>query len=160
MVRMYFPTPIAGVVSAKTPEEIAKALNLVTTLMAITNIAAAAEAIAFAHHMRVDLRQFYTLVNDAAGASYMFKTRGAEMIDYLLQKETGQTEKEKDTGDAPVGSMRIDDAVAGLSAIVQAARDLNCPLHLGSEALNVFLLAQRRGWGSKGVTSVLRVWTE
>lgn len=153
---MYFPAPITSVAAAKTPEEKAVVMRLVTTLMTTTNTLAAAEAIAFAHHLGVDLRQFYGLVNDAAGGSYIFKTRGAEMIDYLLQKD--QTSKE--AGDAPVGTFRINDAVAELSAVVQAARELNCPLHLGSEALNVFLFAQRRGLGSKGVTGVLKIWTE
>lgn len=146
MVRLYFPDPIAQVSSTKSAAEKATALNLVKTLLVNVNIVAAAEAIGFARYLKVDLQQFYGLVNEAAGASAQFKSRGAEMIEGL-----------KD-GEAPAGTLTVDDAVKELSTVVAEARQLNCPLHLAGEALSLFTFAQRRGYGREAAASVLKVW--
>ncbi|KAJ9265148.1 hypothetical protein DTO212C5_6822 [Paecilomyces variotii] len=146
MVRLYFPDPIAQVSSTKSAVEKTSALNLVKTLLVNLNIVAAAEAIAFARHLKVDLQQFYGLVNEAAGASAQFKARGPEMIEGL------------ESGEAPVGTLTVDDAVNELSTVVAEARLLNCPLHLAAEALTLFTFAQKRGYGREAAASVLKVW--
>lgn len=138
MVRQYFPDPIAKVEGSGD----ADAQKLVEGLMLGINLCAAAEAVAFARHLNVDLSQFFTLVNDAAGASTVFKTRGLEMI----QGKIGNN------------AQTIDQAIEVLERVVQKARDLNCPLHLGNSALNMLLLAKRAGYGKEGSTSVIKVY--
>jgi 3-hydroxyisobutyrate dehydrogenase len=137
MVRQYFGKPIMSV-SAKSEEG---ALQLVLDLMEVTNLVAAAEAIAFARYLNVDLKQFFTLVSDAAGASRQFMTKGLEMI----EGQSGSSET-------------LDAATARLEKAVQKARDLHCPLHLGNAALSVLFMAKKSGLGAEGSSSVVKAF--
>lgn len=119
-----------------------KDLQLVLDLMEVTNLVAAAEAVAFARYLNVDLKQFYTLVGDAAGASQQFMTKGLEMIE----------------GRIGVGSETLDAATARLEGAVQKARDLHCPLNLGNSALNVLYMAKKSGLGAEGSSSVVKTF--
>lgn len=146
MVRMYFPDPILSVKTKhKSPEETANICKVID-LMKFTNICAAVEAIAFAKYLRVDMDQFYDLVTGAAGNSHIFTAIGAKMIP--------TPELEEHMADIP----RIDEVVQQFTPIIQLARDLHCPLSLGTEALNQFLFAQRRGLGSEKCTRLLSLW--
>jgi 3-hydroxyisobutyrate dehydrogenase len=136
MVRQYFGAPIMSVVG----KEDAEALQLVLDLMEVTNLVAAAEAIAFAQYLDVDMEQFFTLVSDAAGASRQFVLKGREMIEGRAGGET------------------LDAAAARLEKAVQRARDLHCPLHLGNAALSVLFLAKRSGLGAEGSASVVKAF--
>lgn len=145
MVRQYFGEPITKVAAQPGEgEESSKNLQFVLDLMEITNLVAAAEAIAFARYLNVDLKQFYTLVGDAAGASRQFMTKGLEIIE-------GQI------GHA-AGSETLEAVTLRLGKAVQKARDLHCPLNLGNAALNVLFLAKRSGLGAEGSTSVVKVY--
>ncbi|KAL5343036.1 NAD binding domain of 6-phosphogluconate dehydrogenase-domain-containing protein [Aspergillus crustosus] len=142
LVRQYYAKPLSEV----TPSADAEATELVLELMRGVNLVAAAEAVAFARYLRVDLAQFHGLVSQAAGASKIFIQQGLEMI-------------EGRTGDkAPAGSPTVDDAATRLETVVQKARDLHFPLHLGNAALSVLYLAQRHGSGGKSSTSVINVF--
>lgn len=142
MVRQYYPEPITKVTNTKSAEETAEAQRLVLDLMQLTNLVAAAEAIAFARYLKVDLKQFFTLVSDAAGASRQFMTKGLEMIEGRI----GQN------------SETINDVIARLEKAVQKARDLHCPLHLGNAAMSVLFMAKKAGFGAEGSTSVIKVF--
>ncbi|KAE8315504.1 NAD binding domain of 6-phosphogluconate dehydrogenase-domain-containing protein [Aspergillus transmontanensis] len=144
MVRQYFTTPIASVTASA--EDQSAALQLVLDLMQGVNLVAAAEAVAFARYLKVDLAQFYDLVSAAAGASKVFITKGLEMIKGQIGEE------------APAGSQTVDEAISRLEKVVQQARDLHCPLHLGNAALNVLFTARRAGLGAEGATSVIKVF--
>jgi 3-hydroxyisobutyrate dehydrogenase len=144
MVRQYFAEPIMGVSSTKSAEETAEALQLVLDLMEVTNLVAAAEAIAFARYLNVDLKQFFTLVSDAAGASRQFMTKGLEMIEGRIGESAG--------------SETIDAAISRLEKASQKARDLHCPLNLGNAALNVLYISKRSGLGAEGSTSVMKTF--
>jgi 3-hydroxyisobutyrate dehydrogenase len=146
MVRAYYPEPIAKVTTKKTPEETAGGVKLITGLLTNVHICATAEAVAFARYLKVDLDQFYELVNDAAGGSQMFRVRGAAMIKSL-----------KD-GSEIQGNKSLNDGVKELSNVVQEAKNVNCPVYLASEALNQLLFAQRRGWGKAADAKVVNVW--
>jgi 3-hydroxyisobutyrate dehydrogenase len=146
MVRMYYPESITKVQVTKSPEEVAKGLEMVTKLMKYTNIVGTAEATAFAKYLKADMTQFYDLVTNAAGASKMFNTLAPAMT------------KTSPTGPAAAGSQSIDEIIKELSEIVQVARDLYCPLNLATEALTQYLVAQRRGWGAEASPSIIRVW--
>jgi 3-hydroxyisobutyrate dehydrogenase len=145
MVRQYFAEPITKVSSTKSDEETAEALQLVLDLMEVTNLVAAAEAISFARYLNVDLKQFYTLVSDAAGASRQFMKKGLEIMEGLGQGANGDSET-------------VDAASSRLEKAVQKARDLHCPLNLGNAALNVLFMAKRSGLGAEGSTSVVKVF--
>lgn len=142
MVRQYYAEAITKVSNTKSAEETAEAQQLVLDLMQLTNLVAAAEAIAFARYLKVDLKQFFTLVSDAAGASRQFMTLGLEMI----EGRVGQN------------SETINDIIARLEKAVQKARDLHYPLHLGNAAMNVLFMAKKAGFGAEGSTSVVKVF--
>lgn len=129
--------------NTKSVEETAAAQRLVLDMMELTNLVAAAEAIAFARYLKVDLKQFFTLVSDAAGASRQFMTKGLEMIEGRAGETTSET---------------INAAITRLEKAVQKARDLHCPLHLGNAAMSVLLLAKRAGLGVEESTSVIKVF--
>jgi 3-hydroxyisobutyrate dehydrogenase len=139
MVRQYFKEPIMSV-KGNSDEA---SLQLVLDLMEVTNIVAAAEAIAFARYLEVDLKQFFTLVSDAAGASRQFMTKGLEMIEGLNAGNGGET---------------LDEAALRLEKAVQKARDLHCPLNLGNAALSVLYMAKRAGLGGEGSASVVKAF--
>ncbi|PGH12700.1 hypothetical protein AJ80_06646 [Polytolypa hystricis UAMH7299] len=143
MVRMYYSQPISNV-TPKSPESSAAGIKLVLALLTNIHICAAAEAVSFAKFLNVDMGQFYELVNAAAGGSEMFKVRGAEMIEGAKN--------------GTAGKRTLDEAAKELSAVVQQARDLHCPLHLGNEALNLLLFAKRRGWGELADTNIEKVY--
>lgn len=129
--------------NTKSAEETASAQQLVLDMMEVTNLVAAAEAIAFARYLKVDLKQFFALVSDAAGSSRQFMTKGLEMI----EGRTGENASETVNG-----------AIARLERAVQKARDLHCPLHLGNAAMSVLFMAKRAGLGAEGSTSVIKVF--
>ncbi|KAI9374129.1 NAD binding domain of 6-phosphogluconate dehydrogenase-domain-containing protein [Aspergillus egyptiacus] len=143
MIRQYYAQPLSEVTLCADPEA---ATELVLDLMRVVNLVAAAEAVAFARHLNVDLTMFHILVTQAAGASKVFIQQGLEMIEGRIGDK------------APAGSPSVDDAAAKLEAVVQKARDLHCPLHLGNAALSVLYMAQRHGFGGHSSTSVINVY--
>ncbi|KAK2829887.1 hypothetical protein FQN49_007161 [Arthroderma sp. PD_2] len=147
MVRMYYPDPISKVASptTMTPEAKAKAMSLVISLLRNIHLCAAAEAVAFARYLNADMAQFYELVNAAAGGSLMFKSKGSEMIDGVKQAGV-QVDR------------TLSEAASELSAVVQEARNLNCPMYLGAAALGILHQAKQSGWGKDSDASVIRVW--
>ena len=119
--------------------------QIISKLLQCIHLVAAAEAIAFASHLKVDLAQFYSLVVDAAGASWTFKNFGAQMIG--------------PQHDVPaMNNDRISDIIKDLSSIVQRARDLTCPLYLAVTALNILLVVERKGLGAEGLESVIKYY--
>ena len=52
----------------------------------------------------------------------------------------------------------VESSVETMSAVVQAARDVNCPLYLGNVSLNLLLSVKRRGWGGCADSSIVRFW--
>ena len=144
MVRQYYSEPVMKVSCTKSAEETAEALQLVLDMMRSTNLVAAAEAIAFARHLKVDLEQFFTLVSDAAGASRQFMTKGLEMIEDRIGSNAG--------------AETVNGAISRLEKAVQKARDLHCPLHLANAAMNVLFMAKRAGLGTESSTSVIKVF--
>ncbi|KAL4966199.1 NAD binding domain of 6-phosphogluconate dehydrogenase-domain-containing protein [Aspergillus stella-maris] len=143
MVRQYYAKSLSEISPTADADA---ATELVLQLMRGVNLVAAAEAVAFARHLNVDLAQFHGLVTQAAGASKIFIEQGLEMIEGHIGDK------------APAGSPTVDQVAAKLEAAVQKARDLHCPLHLGNAALNVLYMAQRHGSGGQSSTSVIRVF--
>ncbi|EFE37710.1 hypothetical protein TRV_07645, partial [Trichophyton verrucosum HKI 0517] len=147
MVRMYYSEAITKVASSatRTPDSKSWATNLVISLLRNIHLCAAAEAVAFARFLDLDMTQFYELVNAAAGGSFIFKSKATEMIGGIGQPAvpTGRT---------------LDEAVDELSVVVQEARNLDCPMYLGAAALGMMHQAKYRGWGKGPDSSVVRLW--
>ncbi|PGH05856.1 hypothetical protein AJ79_06698 [Helicocarpus griseus UAMH5409] len=146
-VRLYYPDPIskAEPKASLDPATNAAALKIVVDLLTNIHLVAAAEAVSFARYLKVDMPLFYDVVSAAAGGSTMFKLRGAEMMAGLKESASKRT---------------VNDAARDLAAAVQAARDVNCPLHLGNAALNLLYLAKKQGFGDKADAHVLRVYED
>ena len=153
MVRMYYPDPVSKASqkseSANQNQESNK--KLVLDLLSSIHLCGAAEAIAFAHSLGLELNQFSNLVNAAAGGSRVFQERGPEMMKGLQSqsKKNWTSENQADTTES---------TITKLSQVVQAARDLNCPLYLGNAALNLFLFWKRNGWGESIDASIVKFW--
>lgn len=141
IVRQYYPHPIANVSCTVSPEDKSAAVQLVHDLLIGINLVAAAEAVGFARHLQVDFGQFYDLVSNAAGASRVFNEKAKEM-----------------TGDGSGSGQSLDEAIAKLETVVQKARDMHVPLHLGNAALNVLFLARRKGVGESASTAVMQAF--
>ena len=156
MVRTYYTHPISKVTEyfAKEPDKLqsAKSCSIIIRLLKAIHLCAAAEAIAFAHHLGIDLGQFYELCIDAAGGSAMFRDRGPLMISVIL-------------GGAPNGELSvmgqrqtIHDITQELEEILQAAQKVQSPLHLGAAARNLLLLAERRLGNNARDFEIVRFW--
>ena len=147
MVRMYCQSFVAPDVRSKSTDSQTAPSDprVVSELLESIHLVAAAEAIAFARYLNMDLAQFYSLVNNAAGASWMFKNIGAKMMG-LSHESSLQSNKS------------ISDAIKKLSVVVQTARDLSCPLYLGNATLNILLNVGRRGWCSHGSESAIKYY--
>lgn len=153
MVRMYYPDPVTKATPPSSESmSTAARMKLVLDLLRNIHLCAAAEAISFARSLDVDMAQFYELVNAAAGGSAMFRTRGLEMIGSSLKNGTSNANG--------VDGRTLKQAVEEMTAVVDAARSVNCPLHLGSATLNLLYSAQRRGWGERRDASVIRAWED
>ena len=71
---------------------------------------------------------YYKLVTNAAAGSHIFASDGLRLI-------RGNT----------TTALESAGIIDNLRTVTQKARDLNCPLYLGSTAFNVLELAQRKG---------------
>ncbi|KAK7525712.1 NAD binding domain of 6-phosphogluconate dehydrogenase-domain-containing protein [Phyllosticta citriasiana] len=130
MVRLYYPEPVKNVVVNEGDVE------LVFKLLRGVLICAAAEAIGFARFLNLDLHQFHDLAANAAGGSVQFRERGAEMISLL----TGQ----KVAGVRDLPELDIDAVRKDLADAISAARKVNCPTPLASQALSLLATAKRK----------------
>jgi 3-hydroxyisobutyrate dehydrogenase len=151
MVRLYSTEPVSKV--AATTDAVEEKKNLVISLLRHIHLCAAAEAISFARYLNVDLAQYYELVDAAAGGSAMFRNRGPEMMGLV----GGQGLPDGVNGGSS-SSKTVAEAAKELSVVLQKARDINCPLHLGSAALSILLSAKRKGLGESSDANVIKMW--
>lgn len=119
---------------------------LVLALMRGILLCAAAESLAFAHTVSLDLDQVLDLCVNAAGGSKVLEKLGPAII-----KELGGA------GDASSGESSLEDVFSGLSAAVEEAQRIKTPLYLGTQALSILQrVTQSKGTGSAGV--VVKAW--
>lgn len=131
MVRLYTEGkgklgPVAG-----TAESDEAKLALVVSLLKGIHLCAAAETIAFAAHLGLDLDQVFELCLNAAGGSYMLETVGPEMMSLLGAQTTPKTQS----------SVRLLSLAEELQDAVAEAQKLKVPIYLGSQALSLVRLA-------------------
>lgn len=122
------------------------------------HLCAAAEGVSFARFLNVDMAQYYELVNAAAGGSAMFRARAPSMMNRTHPSPSVSVVNGKDGIGIGAETRSLGDAVAELSRVVAAAREVECPLHLGNAALNILFSGVRRGLDAEPDASVCRVW--
>jgi 3-hydroxyisobutyrate dehydrogenase len=160
MVRMYYPDPVAKVKGSDvqqkpldndplSKEKPPSGLELVLMLLKTIHIIACAEAVSLAHFLNVDMEMYFRLVRDAAGGSKMFERYAADVKDMLDGLEKSEGKGQDDT---------VNRLAKGLEMVMKEARRVECPLFLGVEALNLLLLARRRGYGDSGPAAVAGLW--
>ncbi|KKY18237.1 putative 3-hydroxyisobutyrate dehydrogenase [Diplodia seriata] len=144
MVRTYFSDPVSTIkpqTNGGTASSNSEKLDLVFKLLRGVLLLAAAEAISFADHLKLDLHQFYDLASGAAGGSIAFRERGAEMIEFLTGKKVAGA---KDLPPLDVQRVRED-----LAEAINAGRKLYCPAPLAGTASNLLAAAQRTAGDQK-----------
>lgn len=141
-----------GPVQAAAADDEAKT-RLVIALLEGIHLCSAAEALAFAHHVNLDLDQVFELCTNAAGGSGMLDQFGPGMLRALkggAVAEGWETE---------AGAYNLQDATERLQAAVDEGQRLKMPLFLGTQALNLMRLAARSLDGRKSAGSVVKLWT-
>jgi len=120
----------------------ASTVKVIHQLLAGVNLCASAEALTLATKAGIDPKQMYEVVNNAAGASFMFADRGKRMIE----------------DESPKTRMQLSTFVNDLNAVGIVARDLDCPLPLASAALQQFVVGEAMGLGRKDDSQIVKVY--
>lgn len=119
-----------------------QAMKMINQLMAGVNIVATSEALALAARAGLDPRQAFAIVGASAGSSWMFRDRGARMLD-------GQF--------TPARSV-LDIFVKDLGIVNDAADDLGLPLFAAAVAHQVFKLGAAAGLGGEDDAGLIRLY--
>lgn len=127
-------------------------MGLVTDLLKGINLCAAAEALAFAKTVGLDLDQVFELCINAAGGSRMLEIAGPEIIKAFKE---GTVAKGWSVTEGGVGLKEIG---SKLQAAVEEAQRLKAPLFLANQALSVIQLALRSGGDQLAAGAVVNVW--
>lgn len=125
-----------------TSESEEEKLALVVGLLKGINLCSAAESLAFAHAVRLDLNQVLDLCINAAGGSRVLQKVGPSIIQQLQ----GQS--------SPDGETELEEVAKELQAAVEEAQRIKMPLFLGAQALNI--VKRLPGGGAAGV--LVKAW--
>jgi putative dehydrogenase len=120
---------------------IGSTVKTVNQLLAGIHIAAAAEAMALGVRAGADARTLYEVINNSAGASWMFGNRVPHML----------------AGDyTPLSA--VDIFVKDLGLVLDTGRELRFPLPLAAAAHQLFLMAAAAGLGREDDAAVVKVY--
>ena len=117
------------------------AFKIVNQLLAGVHIAAACEAIAFAHKQGLDLERIYEVITKSAGNSWMFENR----IPHVLEGDY-----------APKSAINI--FVKDLGIVLDMARQAQFPVPIAGAALQMYLMTAAAGMGGDDDASVARLY--
>jgi len=117
--------------------ETAKAINQI--LVAVHD-AVTAEALLLAARSGIDLKQMYSIINNSAGGSYMFKWRAMRMIDRDF---------------SPHGVLRI--LLKDTNIVLSLAESLGLPMPLTSIVRQMFQAGVNQGLGDEDDAAVVKV---
>jgi putative dehydrogenase len=117
--------------------ETAKAINQV--LVAVHD-AVTAEALLLAARSGIDLKQMYSIINNSAGGSYMFKWRAMRMIDRDF---------------TPHGVLKI--LLKDTNIVLSLAESLGLPMPLTSIVWQMFQAGVNQGLGDEDDAAVVKV---
>lgn len=131
-------------------------IELVVDLLKGIHLCSAAETIAFANHVGLDLDQVFNLCINAAGGSAMLDTFGPHMIQaFKVSKsavaEGWTTEEDKSKIGLHVFSEK-------LQKVVDEAQRLKTPLFLGNQALTMIRLASASNAKELAAAAVVKAW--
>ncbi|KAK0636524.1 NAD binding domain of 6-phosphogluconate dehydrogenase-domain-containing protein [Bombardia bombarda] len=129
-------------------------LALVVDLLKGVQLCSAAEALAFASAVGLDLDQVFDLCINAAGGSTMLQKFGPDMIKAFGEGTAGRGWAVQQ-GEGGVGLEEIGEK---LKAAVDEAQRLKAPLFLGNQAYNVIRLALQTGAAGLAAGAVVKVW--
>lgn len=142
----------------KTPEvSEEEKLKLVVDLLKGIHLCSAAETIAFAAHVGLDLDQVFDLCINAAGGSKLLNAVGPAIIDAF------KSESVRNAWAAESENRSLAKAAKDLEAAVEVAQGLKCPTFLGNQALSLMKIAARQLQGASGergpdAGTVVKVW--
>jgi putative dehydrogenase len=117
--------------------ETAKAINQV--LVAVHDVATA-EALLLAGRSGIDLKQMFSIINNSAGGSYMFKWRAMRMIDRDFTSH---------------GALKI--LLKDTNIVFDLAESLGLPMPLTSIARQMFQAGVNQGLGDEDDAAVVKV---
>lgn len=127
-------------------------LQLVVDLLKAINICAAAESLAFAQAVGLDLDQVFELCINAAGGSKALVRFGPEIIKAFREGTAAQGWA------TPEGGLGLDKVAATLREALEEAQRIKAPLYLGNQALSVIRLALQTGASGLSAAAVVKVW--
>ena len=116
----------------------AKAVN---QLLCGVHLAAAAEALALARKLGVDMEQTLDIVSGSAASSWMLRDRGPRMLQ-----------------DEPMVTSAVDIFVKDLGIVVETGADAGANTPLATAALEKFKAASAEGLGAKDDSQVIRAF--
>lgn len=127
-------------------------LALVIGLLKGILLCSAAESLAFADKVGLNLDQVFDLCINAAGGSQPLKQYGPSIIKAFREgtARQGWTAAESETS--------LKEVADGLFAAVEEAQKLKAPVFLGSQALNVIRLALQSSPAGVAAGAVVKVW--
>lgn len=120
----------------------ASSIKCVNQLLAGVHIVAAAEAIAFASRLGLDIKVVYELITNFTGRSWMFVNRVPQMLD---------------SDWTPYSALAI--FVKDLGIVLDEATRLNCFCPISSAAHSVYLSGAARNISREADAGVVRVWS-
>jgi 3-hydroxyisobutyrate dehydrogenase len=115
-------------------------MKLVNQLLCGVHIAVAAEALAFAEALGLEVATCYEVLRHGAAASFMFEDRGRRMVDGTEQVNSA-----------------LDLFVKDMGLVVEAARDSAYPAPLASTAEQLYLAGHRAGLGRGDDSSIIEL---
>jgi 3-hydroxyisobutyrate dehydrogenase len=121
-----------------------QALKTVNQLLCGIHIAAAAEALALADSLGLDLTKTLNALSAGAASSFMLGNRGVRMVEILEGKE-------------PEVLSRLDIFVKDLGIVTDASRKFDVPTPIASLAEQMFRLGISRGLDEADDSAVIRV---
>jgi len=124
-----------------------QAFKTVNQLLCGIHIAAAAEALALAEALGLDVAKMLELLSTGAAASFMLADRGPRMVEVLGEIE-------------PEVHSRVDIFVKDMGIVADASRVNSVPTPLASLAEQMFRMSATRGYGSSDDSSVIKVITD
>lgn len=123
-----------------------QAFKTVNQLLCGVHIAAAAEALALAKGLGLDVASTLELLNAGAAASFMLANRGPRMLEVL-------------DNDEPEVLSRLDIFVKDMGIVADASRANDVPTPLASLAEQMFRIGATRGFGASDDSTVIRALT-
>lgn len=131
-------------------------MKVVNQLLAGVHLCAAAEAMSFAQHKKMDLDKVFGVVSIGAGSSYMMVDRMCAAYFHCIPLTCLGIPRMLQA-DAPVFSA-TDTLVKDMAIVLAEAKRTSTPVWLAATAHQQFIKAAAAGWGREDDSCVGRLW--